>query len=51
MGLDEILEKANELYELLTKAKDNVEIGNSNQRWIMIETQTILGSLIENIGG
>ena len=46
-----ILEKANELYDLLTKAKEEVEIGNSNQRWLMIETQTALGSLIEEIGG
>ena len=48
---EEILEKANELYDLLSKAKEEVEIGNSKQRWVMIETQTALGSLIEEIGG
>lgn len=48
---EEILEKANELYDLLTKAEEEVEIGNSNRRWVMIETQTVLGSLIEEIGG
>ena len=48
---EEILEKANELYDLLTKAKEEVEIGNSKRRWAMVETQTALGSLIEEIGG
>ena len=41
---EEILEKANELYDLLSKAKEEIEIGNSNQHWVMIETQTALGS-------
>lgn len=48
---EEILEKANELYDLLSKAKEEIEIGNSNQHWVMIETQTALGSLIEKIVG
>ena len=48
---EEILEKANELYDLLSKAKEEIEIGSSNQHWVMIETQTALGSLIEEIGG
>ena len=48
-GLDEILQKANELYDLLTKEK--IEVGNSGQHWSIVEAQTALGSLIENIGG
>lgn len=50
-GLDEILQKANELYDLLTKAKEKIEVGNSGQHWSIVEAQTALGSLIENIGG
>lgn len=51
MELDYIKEKADELYDLLTKAKDETEIGNSNKYWSIVDAQTALSSLIENIGG
>lgn len=49
--MKEIIEKADELYDLLSKAKDKTDIGNSKQHWIIVEAQTALSSLIENIGG
>ena len=47
--MDEILERANELYDLLSKFKENTE--NSRQYWNVIEVQNSLGSLMESIRG
>ena len=47
---EEILEKANEFYEVLSDFKDSIEgSGNSNLYWETEEVQTALGSLIETM--
>ena len=46
----EMLEKANEFYELLSDFKESIEgCGNSNLYWGAEEVQTALGSLIETM--
>ena len=46
---EEILEKTNELYDLLSKFKENAE--SSSQYWSVVEAQNSLGSLMQSIGG
>ena len=46
---EEILEKSNELYDLLSKFKENIE--SSSQYWSVVETQNSLGSLMQSIVG
>lgn len=46
---EEILEKSNELYDLLSKFKENIE--SSSQYWSVVETQNSLGLLMQSIGG
>ena len=49
---DEILNKANELYELLKGIKESIEgAGKSNLYWGAEEAQNALGSLIECMEG
>ena len=49
---DEILNKANELYELLNGFKESIEgTGKSNLYWGAEEAENALGSLIECMEG
>ena len=49
---EEILNKANELYELLKEFKESIEgAGKSNLYWGAEEAQNALGSLIECMEG
>lgn len=49
---EEILNKANELYELLKGFKESIEgAGKSNLYWGAEEAQNALGSLIECMEG